>query len=140
MQRFSGYLDAIQDLDLPLEDAQILWYSTEEKERFLKDGFAEEQMARLVRSCSAVVCYNDEIAARVISYLNRKGLSVPGDMAVVSFDNSQYSELSIPRITSLSHGPYNVGRMAAELLFRHLRGEDCSPALAPWFLAEKESS
>jgi GntR family transcriptional regulator of arabinose operon len=65
---------------------------------------------------------------------------VPGDVAVVSFDNSPYSEMSTPRITSLSHGRYNVGRLAAELLFRHMRGEDCSSELAPWFLVEKESS
>ena len=48
--------------------------------------------------------------------------------------------MSLPRITSLSHGPYNVGRQAAELLFRHLRGEDCASELVPWFLVEKESS
>lgn len=29
------------------------------------------------------------------------------------------------RITSLSHGKYNVGRMAAQLLFRLMNGEDC---------------
>ena len=50
-------------------------------------------------------------AARVISYLKRKGLSVPGDLSIVSFDNSAYSEMSAPRITSLSHGRCNVGRM-----------------------------
>ena len=32
------------------------------------------------------------------------------------------------------------GRLAAELLFRHLRGESCASQLAPWFLSEKESS
>ena len=65
---------------------------------------------------------------------------MPGDLAVVSFDDSQYSEMSKPRITSLSHRQYNVGRLAAELLFRHLRGESCASQLAPWFLSEKESS
>ena len=99
-----------------------------------------DEAERLLSSCTAVVCYNDEIATRVVSYLNRQGMSIPGDVAVVSFDNSQYSEMSIPRITSLSHGPYNVGRMAAELLFRHLRGESCSSSVAPWVLVEKESS
>ena len=87
-----------------------------------------------------MVCYNDEIAARLISYMTRRGVSVPGDIAVVSFDNSQYSEMSTPRITSLSHEQDNVGRLAAELLFRHMRGEVCASAFAPWVLIEKESS
>ena len=138
-QRFVGYLDAMQELGLPVEDGNILWYSTDQKDRFLKDD-GEPRADDLLASCSAVVCYNDEIASRVVAHLGKQGVSVPDQIAVVSFDNSQYSEMSLPRITSLSHGPYNVGRQAAELLFRHLRGEDCASELVPWFLVEKESS
>ncbi len=138
-QRFAGYLDAVQELGLPLEDKNIFWYSTDQKDRFLKDGFAQSWMDECLSSCTAVVCYNDEIAARVISYLTRKGIAIPGDVAVVSFDNSAYSEMSTPRITSLSHAQYNVGRIAAELLFRHMRGEACASELVPWVLVEKES-
>ena len=139
-QRFAGYCDAMQTLGLPLEDRNILWYSTDQKDRFLRDGFSQSWDEGQLSACSAVVCYNDEIAARVVACLLKKGLSVPGDVSVVSFDNSQYSEMSIPRISSLSHQQYNVGRLAAELLFRHLRGEPCESQLAPWFLIEKESS
>ncbi|MBO6041387.1 MAG: GntR family transcriptional regulator, partial [Oscillospiraceae bacterium] len=139
-QRFIGYLNAMQELGLPVEDNKILWYSTDQRERFLKSGVDETRAGELLSSCSAIVCYNDEVAARVVAYLNRRGISIPGDIAVVSFDNSQYSEMSNPRITSLTHEPYNVGRTAAELLFRHLRGESCASALVPWFLIEKESS
>ena len=138
-QRFAGYLEGLQAFDLPPEDGNVLWYGTAQKDRFLKDDYSEDRMAGLLSACSAVVCYNDEIAARVISYLKRKGLSVPGDLSIVSFDNSAYSEMSAPRITSLSHGRCNVGRMAAETLFRHLRGEACSSQLAPWVLVEKQS-
>ena len=129
----------MQELGLSVEDRNILWYSTDQKDRFLKNG-GEPQADELLASCSAVVCYNDEVASRVVAYLGKKGIPVPDQIAVVSFDNSQYSEMSLPRITSLSHGPYNVGRLAAELLFRHLHGEDCESEVAPWFLIEKESS
>ncbi|MBR0445060.1 MAG: GntR family transcriptional regulator [Clostridia bacterium] len=138
--RFQGYLEAMQQHGLPLEDGNILWYGTDQKDGFLRDGFGETWTNELLSRSSAVVCYNDEIAARLISYLTRRGVSVPGDMAVVSFDNSQYSEMTVPRITSLSHADYNVGRMAAELLFRHMSGEPCASELAPWTLIEKESS
>ncbi len=139
-QRFTGYCDAMQALGLPLDDRHIFWYSTDQKDRFLREGVDEKRVGEFFAACSAVICYNDEIALRVVAYLNKIGLSVPGDIAVVSFDNSQYSELSVPRITSLSHAPYNVGRMVAELLFRYLGGESCASALAPWVLVEKESS
>lgn len=138
--RFVGFLDAMQDLNLPLEDKNILWYGTEQKDHYLREGFDPAWAAEFLSGCTAVVCYNDEIAARLVSCLTKLGLSVPGDVAVVSFDNSAYSEMSTPRVTSLSHAQYNVGRLAAEMLFRHLRGETCASALVPWALVEKESS
>lgn len=139
-QRFAGYLSGLQEFDLPPEDSNILWYSTDLKDRFLAKGVSDSRMDGILAACSAIVCYNDEIAARVVSYLTDKGLSVPGDIAVVSFDDSPYSEMTNPRITSLSHARYNVGRLAAEMLFRHLRGEACASSLVPWTLVEKESS
>jgi GntR family transcriptional regulator of arabinose operon len=138
--RFMGFLDAMQDLNLPLEDKNILWYGTEQKDHYLREGFDPAWAAEFLSGCTAVVCYNDEIAARLVSCLTKLGLSVPGDVAVVSFDNSAYSEMSTPRVTSLSHAQYNVGRLAAEMLFRHLRGETCASALVPWALVAKESS
>ena len=139
-QRFIGYMDAMQDYGLPIEDDDILWYSTEAKERFLNDTFSVAWVEGIQKRCSAVICYNDEIAAKLVAYLVKNGINVPDDMAVVSFDNSQYSEMASPRISSLSHAQYNVGRLAAELLFRHMHNNNCESELAPWFLIEKESS
>ena len=47
-------------------------------------------------------------------------------MAVVSFDNSYFSNFSSRRITSLSHGENNVGRIAAETLMRIFEGKEVS--------------
>ena len=87
-----------------------------------------------------MVCYNDELAIRLITSLRGQGVEIPKDLAVVSFDNSQYSELSPVRITSLSHGANKVGRIAAEMLLKLLDGESCQSEVMPWVLVEKESS
>lgn len=139
-QRYAGYADALRDLDLPLEDGRIFWYSTEGKESLLSGGPMLERIDRVLEGCSAVVCYNDEVASRLVTHLMKKGVSIPQEVAVVSFDNSQYSELSPLRITSLSHGSYNVGRMAAEMLLAQLQGKPSTSQVAPWVLVEKESS
>lgn len=118
----------------------MLWYDTRLKESILDGEPVFERIGPLLHECTAVVCYNDEIASRLVGHLLKHGVSIPADLAVVSFDNSQYSELSPMRITSLSHGKYNVGRMAAQLLFRLMNGEDCQSEVAPWVLVEKESS
>ena len=94
----------------------------------------------MLHNCTALVCYNDEIASRLVSLLLKQGVKIPEDVAVVSFDNSPYSELSVLPITSLSHEEHNVGRMAAQLLVRLFHGESGTSQLAPWTLIERKSS
>lgn len=139
LQRYAGYIDALRDLGLPMDDRHVYWYNTYAKEKLLSGG-PMDALDAVLDGCSSVICYNDEIANRLVIHLLKKGVRIPEDMAVVSFDNSQYSELSPVRITSLSHGKYNVGQMAAELLIRMMDGENCRSETAPWTLIEKESS
>ena len=87
-----------------------------------------------------IVCCNDEIANSLLLQLRKRGLRVPEDIAIVSFDNSFYSELSPAPITSLSHGGENAGRTAAQTLLRQMAGEYCQSVQLPWVLVERESS
>lgn len=141
-ERYAGYADALRDLGLLLQDDKVLWYTTEDKDRLLAGQAMEftSHVLQALSGCSAVVCYNDELAIRLITSLRGQGVEIPKDLAVVSFDNSQYSELSPVRITSLSHGANKVGRIAAEMLLKLLDGESCQSEVMPWVLVEKESS
>lgn len=138
LQRYEGYTAALRDLGLPLNDRQVFWYNTDQKERLLSGGPMDD-VVQVLQGCSAVVCYNDEIASRLVSDLIKRRVRIPEDMAVVSFDNSRYSDFAPIPITSLSHGKMNVGRIAAELLVDLLHGEVGGSKKAPWVLMEKES-
>ena len=87
-----------------------------------------------------MVCYNDQVAYPLLDLLMTKHIAVPEQMAVVSFDNSYFSNFSSRRITSLSHGEHNVGRIAAETLMRIFEGKEVQSQQVPWDLVEKESS
>lgn len=136
--RYAGYAEALRDLGLPFEDERVRWYNTERRKDFLSESFVDSVLEGF-RGCSAIVCYNDEVAIRVVSRLQKRGIRVPEEMAVVSFDNSQYSELAPVHLTSLSHGSRNLGELAADLMLRLLRGESCQSEIVPWQLTERES-
>lgn len=141
-ERYSGFLCAFRDAGFPLPDSQVVWFTTEEKERFLHgSGLAgmTDFIGQAFKGCTAVVCYNDEIAFALIGLLRDKGIRVPEDLAVVSFDNSSYSEFCSVRITSLAHGSRHIGRIAAERLVHMLHGEQAASESVPWTLMEKES-
>ena len=140
LQRYAGYVNALRDLGLALEDQSVYWYNTEEKQEFLKSSQVAPAMLRAVKNCTALVCYNDEVASRLMNSLLKHGVRIPQDVAIVSFDNSHYSDLAPISITSLSHGMQNVGRLAAEAMVKALAGIPCPSQSVPWELIEKESS
>lgn len=140
-ERYAGFAAALRDHHLPVEDRHIAWYSTEDKENTpLHAPLWKHKISPVLRGCTAAVCYNDEVATLVAGNLSREHVAIPGQMALVSFDNSLISNLSVCPITSLSHGDRNVGRIAAEMLLRQMDGKDVRSVLVPWTLIEKQSS
>ncbi len=140
-QRYAGFIAALRDHGISIEDRNIFWYRTEDKDEMSHESpLWRDKLAPLLAENTAVVCYNDEVASFVVQSLLRDNVKIPQEMAVVSFDNSIYSNLSACRITSLSHGSYNVGRIAAETLIQLLQGKKVQSQAMPWVLIEKESS
>ena len=140
--RYAGYAAGLREKGLQLKDQYVYWYNTESKKSLLSgsDASFHSFLDQVLEEVESFVCYNDEIANSLLLQLQKRGLRVPEDIAIVSFDNSFYSELSPVPITSLSHGGENVGRTAAEALLRQMAGEYCQSVQIPWVLVERESS
>jgi LacI family transcriptional regulator len=66
---------------------------------------------------SAVVCYNDHTALGVYRAAYEAGLTIPGDLSVVGFDDF-VAEHAWPPMTTASHQCVTMGRRAVELLVR----------------------
>jgi GntR family transcriptional regulator of arabinose operon len=135
-QRYSGYISALRDADCLVSDEKIFWYTTESLDYIFRDS--DEILSRL-GDATAVVCYNDEAAYRLVQFLLKSGRRVPEDVAVVSFDNSSLSDVSPVRITSLSYEDRNIGRISAAKLIKLINGKTVESEAVPWTLVEKES-
>ena len=138
--RYLGYANGLQSCGLTLNDDLVLWYSTD----YLHTLFSDDVILPVIErwkqeNCSAIVCYNDDIACQLLPILAKCGLSVPQDISIVSFDNSHLCELASPPITSLSHGDANVGRAAAKKLLSLLNGGTATSELIPWTIVERTS-
>lgn len=72
----------------------------------------------------AVVCANDQIARGAIELLQRRGVHVPGDVAVIGFDNwGVVTDGSDPSLTSVDMNLEGLGRRAADLLASAINGD-----------------
>jgi LacI family transcriptional regulator len=67
---------------------------------------------------SALVCLNDRIAMGAYQALAERGLRVPDDVAVVSFDGSDLAGWLRPSVTSVSLPFAELGAVAVDALMR----------------------
>lgn len=72
---------------------------------------------------TAVFAANDVSALQMIAVANEAGLSVPGDLSVVGFDNVPEAAMAEPGLTTVEQPMHEIGRRAFEILVAQLRGE-----------------
>lgn len=141
-QRYHGVLSAIRDAGLPIQDGRFAWYDTEDRRQML-DGKGSRLLSDFLTSrldgATAVVCYNDEVAFHLIRELLTAGLRVPEDVAVVSFDNSYYSQIGPVPITSLYHQSACIGQIAAQQMLSLLESGTGQSQYLDWDLLPRAS-
>lgn len=70
----------------------------------------------------ALFCANDEMAYGAMSVAEAAGLRLPGDLAVVGFDDFGLAEVTRPALTTVRVPARRMGRLAAERLFGAIEG------------------
>lgn len=69
----------------------------------------------------AVVCANNNMALGAMYALSDKGLKVPGDIGVITFDAFPYTKITRPRLTTVDIDVYDMGRLAGDLIIRKIK-------------------
>ena len=139
-ERYAGFSESVVSHGLPINDDAVIWYTTPDIEHLFSRG-EETRLLRRLSKCSAVVCYNDQIAIRLIQSMQRNGIRVPMDKSVIGFDNSTLSDLSPVRITSLTHPGENMGREAARRILEMIdTGDRVKPLVMDIELIVKDST
>ena len=140
-QRYHGVVNALRDAGLPICDSGFFWYDTENRAALFSgdSGWLDDFIDHRLAKATAVVCYNDEVAHHLIRRLLELGRPVPDDVAVVSFDNSFYSQIGPVPITSIGHKANRMGKAAASMLLDMLSGGKPQSLLLEWELFRRAS-
>ncbi|MDD3036191.1 MAG: GntR family transcriptional regulator [Candidatus Saccharimonadaceae bacterium] len=129
VRRFSGYVDALTDANLRIDDDHIIWFNTESK----YSPELKQSLNRLATACTAIVCYNDEIAFLILAYLNSNPSSVT---ALRSFDGTITGRQNIDFV-SYGHPKEALGRQAAEHMIALMTNKPVESLVMDWDTAEK---
>ncbi|TET49518.1 MAG: hypothetical protein E3J64_09515, partial [Anaerolineales bacterium] len=72
----------------------------------------------------AIVAANDNSALGAMGALLSRGIDVPGDIAVVGFDDTAEGRSAVPPLTTVRQPAYELGRRAVETLLTALEGNE----------------
>jgi LacI family transcriptional regulator len=75
------------------------------------------------RRPTAVFCANDLLAMGFLQEMTRQGVTVPGDVAIVGYDDIEFASAAAVPLTSVRQPRRLLGRTAAELLRSEVNGE-----------------
>mgnify|MGYP005849383977 CR=1 FL=1 len=117
--RYLGYAQALRERGLPLEDSLICHV----------EGYPTVDLTPLKAYLmsdtrpTAIFAANDQIAVALYRAAGALGLSIPGDIAVVGFDNLDIAAGLEPPLTTVAQPFTTLGVQAANLLLRRISGE-----------------
>lgn len=88
-------------------------------------GLAHSAVCHMLESANApdgVFACSDTYGAAVISAARRAGLTVPGDLMVVGFDNTDNAIMTTPTLTTVNQPRYRMGYTACNILLERMKG------------------
>jgi len=110
--RRDGFRQALSDAGLPYDEALILGSTWETKDAVE----ATRQLLTLDTPPTAIFAANDNFAFSAIETLQKHGLHVPEDMAVIGFDDIPLAKEMTPALTSVRIPLLELGQRAASMV------------------------
>ncbi|HLZ59964.1 MAG TPA: LacI family DNA-binding transcriptional regulator [Ktedonosporobacter sp.] len=139
MERMLGCHQALAQAGIAL-DTDLVCQSGWEMEESYK---AASQLLDKRHDFTAVIAASDVMAIGALRALNEHGLHVPEDISLASFDGIDFSEYTIPPLTTMWQDRESIGRGAVQCLISMVEGkgqEPPSPLLVPTRLVVRKST
>ena len=116
-QRYQGYQVAMQEAGIPVHA------------EWVKQGYytyrsgltAAEDLLSGKHRPTAIFASNDDMAAGTLTAAHKLGLSVPGELSVVGFDDSPVADILWPRLTTIRQPVEKLTKLALSMLLEDIR-------------------
>ncbi|MEN2767037.1 LacI family DNA-binding transcriptional regulator [Ornithinibacillus xuwenensis] len=136
-QRLAGYKRALAEHGINPRDSYSLYTH---QLGFDYGKQAMKKILKLEEKPTAVFAVSDLLAIGALKEINQSGLNVPDDIAVVGFDNIDFSNMTNPTLTTISQPMYKMGSIAAEMLIDKIKGKTVESITLDHELITREST
>ncbi|MFT3983105.1 MAG: LacI family DNA-binding transcriptional regulator [Lachnospiraceae bacterium] len=114
--RLNGFLGAMYENGLRIPEAYTVFTDSS-----LQDGFEKScTLLQLKNRPEAIICENNTLALGTMNAIEKAGLSIPSEIALLTFDIYPYSRIIEPEPTVVDIDVYDLGLQAASMILRKL--------------------
>jgi LacI family transcriptional regulator len=113
LERNQAFIQATRQLKIPVQERHIF------RVQPTIDGAYQDMLVRLSDSSdlpTALFADNDLIAMGVMKALKDKGISIPGDVSLIGFDDLPFCEVTDPPLTTIRVFNRSMGKLAVKRL------------------------
>ena len=139
-ERHLGLRDGLADLGVELENSLVCFGDF----RTASGREGARELLSLPSPPTALVTANNQMTLGALLAISEMGLSVPGDISVVGFDDPEWAPLTDPPLTTLAQPTYEMGVRAAKLLLDRIEAgpgaENRKVLLEPWLIARESTA
>lgn len=117
-ERLRGYFDALDDARIPF-DPELVMTGPKTEEH------ATHEVARMLAlpdRITALFCTETDAVTGALRAVRTAGLSYPGDISLIGFDDSAWAAVMDPPLTMIEQPVHQLGAKAAEVLLDVLDG------------------
>ena len=115
--RYRGFISALEEKGLDPADSPV-----EQGYFTYRSGLvAAERLLSRHGGLTAIFASNDDMAAAAVSVAHRRGLSVPGDVSIVGFDDTSLATSVWPELTTVKQPISAMAEAAMELLLGDIK-------------------
>jgi len=117
--RLQGYINALTEAGLPIDNRLIIEADTFEKAR---NAVVTMLDAGIVMD--GIFAVNDMTAIGAMQTIQKRGYRIPDDISIVGFSDGYLSGVTNPHLSSVDQHGYEMGTTAAEMLFHRILSEE----------------
>jgi len=111
-ERLEGFRQAMRHAGLSIRDEYLCAGSTQAEDSRRSAGHLLEIKA----PPTAIIASNSKLLLGLLHATRERGISVPRELSILTFDEAEWSEYLDPPITAMVQPAYEIGRQAFEIL------------------------
>ncbi|MBR1420322.1 MAG: substrate-binding domain-containing protein [Selenomonadaceae bacterium] len=136
-----GYRKALESNGIEIDESYILKRPGEKSSHIEVEKIVTDFLRREL-PIDGIIASSDRSAFGALKAFRSVGLYVPEDVKMISFDDTLYSELATPSLTSLNRQPEKLAKTACDLLIQQIDGNQPSQIInyVPVTLEQRDST